>query len=131
MCIQSQMDNMTECICGYNVGVHMARHKRTCKVIRVTHKLCSEIEELREENIALKARLEEARGAKPNVNVQMQNNVIFNVYGQEDSLANEQVGSILCSLLPIESVPKYIKMKHFSKPENANHANIRISLPQR
>ena len=65
MCIQSQMDNMTECICGYNVGVHMARHKRTCKVIRVTHKLCSEIEELREENIALKARLEEARGAKP------------------------------------------------------------------
>lgn len=98
----------------------MARHKRTCKVIRVTHKLCSEIEELREENIALKARLEEARGAKPNVNVQMQNNVIFNVYGQEDSLANEQVGSILCSLLPIESVPKYIKMKHFSKPENAN-----------
>ena len=112
---------MTECICGYNIVAHMARHKRTCKVKKVTEKLLQENEQLRNEITELKARLDECRNSRPNV----QNNVTINIvpYGREEPLTNAQVRSILSSI-PSESVPRYIEMKHFRRPESSN---IRIT----
>lgn len=118
----------------------MARHKRTCKVLKLSilesenarllaenarllaenARLLAVNDELVNENLELNARLDESRKARP-----VHNNVTINIvpYGQEEPLSSAQVQSIL-SRLPSESVPRYIEMKHFSKPENAN---IRIT----
>jgi hypothetical protein len=130
----------------------MARHKRTCKIIawyekceklqemntkfahdntelvkknaRLEHQL-SEIaqqnSDMEERLKELQTRLDECRNSRPNV----QNNVTINIvpYGREEPLTNAQVRSILSSI-PSESVPKYIEMKHFRRPENSN---IRIT----
>lgn len=129
------------CVCGYNTTSQMARHQRTCKKFAIqtlevrcndalqecaklttdNEQLSTENEQLRNEITELRARLDECRNARPNV----QNNVTINMvpYGQEERLTNAQVRTILSSI-PSESVPRYIEMKHFRRPE---HSNIRIT----
>ena len=135
---------MSSCVCGYTVTAHMARHQRTCKkfamqtletanaeyafknkeLVAENERLSAENEELQCKVAELNARLDESRNSRPNVN-NVNNNVTINMvpYGQEERLTNEQVRRILSSI-PSESVPKYIEMKHFHRPE---HSNIRIT----
>ena len=84
----------------------------------------TENERLRAENLELTARLEEARAARPVQNVN--NNVTINIvpYGQEEPLSSADVRSMLQHLPGSESISRYIEMKHFRRPENAN---IRIT----
>ena len=128
---------VASCVCGYDIVPHMARHKRTCKVLKMSGlesenarllaelaSFATENERLRAENLELMARLEEARAARPVQNVN--NNVTINVvpYGQEEALSAADVRSILQQLPGSETIPRYIEMKHFRNPESSN---IRIT----
>tara|TARA_B110001450_G_scaffold240178_1_gene248705 strand:- start:425 stop:880 length:456 start_codon:yes stop_codon:yes gene_type:complete len=101
----------------------MARHKRTCKVLKLSilenenARLLAENERLVHENAELHARLDESRNARPNVH---NNNVTVNVlaYGQEPLPSMEEVLAILKP--PENSVAKYIELKHFRRVETAN-----------
>ena len=112
---------VASCVCGYDIVPHMARHKRTCKVLKMSGlesenaRLLAEVasfatenERLRAENLELMARLEEARAARPVQNVN--NNVTINVvpYGQEEALSAADVRSILQQLPGSETIPRYI-----------------------
>lgn len=85
-------------------------------------------------NEQLRARLDETtrplttNNTTHNNNTHNTQNIHNNVtivlpYGQEPDLTKAQVNSIL-SCIPSESVPKYVEMKHFSRPETSN---IRIT----
>jgi regulator of replication initiation timing len=135
------MKRKMACVCGYNTTNQIARHQKTCKKFAIqtletrcndalqkcstletdNERLCTDNEQLRNEITELKTRLDECRNSRPNV----QNNVTINIvpYGREEPLTNAQVRSILSSI-PSESVPRYIQMKHFRRPE---HSNIRIT----
>ena len=137
--VQAKMSSCV-CVCGYNTLSQMARHQRTCKKFAMqtlestnaeyarqnkeleteNARLCAENDELQHKVAELSARLDESRNARPNMN----NNVTINIvpYGHEARLTNEQVRQILS--IPSESVPKYIEMKHFHRPETSN---IRIT----
>ena len=118
------------CVCGYNIVPHIARHKRTCKVLKVSTlesenarlsaenaRLLAENARLIHENSELTARLDESRNARPNV---QNNNVTVNImaYGQEPLPSVEEVLEILKP--PENSVARYIELKHFRRPETAN-----------
>lgn len=120
------------CVCGYTRLSQMARHKRSCKQFAIhvieekykdseaqCEKYRQENEQLRAEIGELKGRLEEARNARPNVN-NVHNNVTINIlpFGQEVPLSIEEVKPLM--RIPSESVPRYIEMKHFRRPETAN-----------
>jgi hypothetical protein len=124
------------CVCGYSVSHHLARHKRTCKHLRAATerllreenaRLVSRNEALAAQNAELCARLEELR-ARPVVNTTVNANTVTAVtavtvvcpYGQEDAPAYDEVGQVLQTLLPSDSVPRYVQMKHFRRPETAN-----------
>ena len=118
------------CVCGYNIVPHMARHKRTCNILKMSvleseharlsaenARLLAENERLVQENAELHARLDESRNARPNV---QNNNVTVNIlaYGEEPLPSVEEVLAILKP--PENSVAKYIELKHFRRPETAN-----------
>lgn len=44
---------MTECVCGYNVFTHLARHKKTCKVLKYVMIMQDEHTELQQTNLSL------------------------------------------------------------------------------
>ena len=75
----------------------------------------SRIPKLEEKVTELRGRLDESRKARPNVQ-----NMTINIlpYGQEVPLTMEQVRPLMN--LPSESVPRYVEMKHFQRPETAN-----------
>ena len=138
------------CPCGYAVSAHMARHKRSCQVYqwntKVTtltarlkdaeSKLKCKDKELCEKDKAIASLTEQLANErdKPRVINNITNNGDTNitninlfVYGQEPSLAVGDVHRMIDScILPIETVPRYIQMKHFSRPETHN-----IRLPNK
>ena len=67
----------------------------------------------------LKNRLDECR-RKPNAtNYNTTNNVSIVNFGEEPKVDRDLVRPLLTSL-PIESVPRYVQLKHFTKPETCN-----------
>lgn len=127
--------NYDACVCGYSCYAHLARHKKTCKAFQI-HKLSEENMLLKQRNIELENRVNELLtkiATEPKTVINYNNNYNnYNILNIQDfnstSLPNsEQVKRILGAVYSLdsaaESVPKYIKLKHFS---NENTRNIRI-----
>lgn len=139
---------MLACECGYNTldRSNFKRHRKTCRSIRD-----SEVENLRSELSRTRQRLESRdlelsrcrkkiarletcvarlKSTSGKTTVRDCNIFVTNIfpYASEPSVVTpEQVDSILSTVTPSESVPRFIQLKHFSGPLAARN----IYLPNR
>lgn len=68
----------------------------------------------------LKNRLDECR-RKPNATTyNTTNNVAMVNFGEEPEVHRDLVRPLLTNLPPMDSVPRYVQLKHFTKPETSN-----------
>ena len=95
---------------------HLREKTKLLQEIAELREAKSRIPRLEEKVTELRGRLDESRKARPNV----QNNMTINIlpYGREVPLSIEEVKPLM--RLPSESVPRYVEMKHFQRPETAN-----------
>ena len=133
---------MNSCVCGYTSSAHIARHKKKCKDysfhLQILEKnqeiellkrlsnctdtaLFEENRKLREKNEKLEQRIEELTSSlmrEPKINqINILNIQPFSLTKLPDM---KRVRNMLDTVTAADSVPKYIKLKHFNCTETQN-----------